>query len=267
MAARVIDGKAVAAAVRERVRGEVAAYDGRGRPGAGAGDGARRRRPGLGDLRAQQAPRLRGGGDALGPPRPRRRRPPRRSCSTWSASLDADDDGRRHPRPAAGARADRPRRGGRRDRPGQGRRRPDPDQRRPARPRDAGPGALHAGRGDGAAAPTRGSSWRAPRRSSSGARSWSACRSRGCCCGANATVTVCHSRTRDLAATCRRADVLVAAVGVPRLLGAEAVKPGRGGDRRRHEPDRGRPGRRRRLRGRGRGRRRRSRRSRAASAR
>jgi methylenetetrahydrofolate dehydrogenase (NADP+) / methenyltetrahydrofolate cyclohydrolase len=43
---------------------------------------------------------------------------------------------------------------------------------------------------------------------------------------ANATVTVCHSRTRDLAATCRRADVLVAAVGVPRLLGADAVKEG-----------------------------------------
>jgi methylenetetrahydrofolate dehydrogenase (NADP+)/methenyltetrahydrofolate cyclohydrolase len=43
---------------------------------------------------------------------------------------------------------------------------------------------------------------------------------------ANATVTICHSRTRDLDATCRRADVLVAAVGVPRLLRAEAVKPG-----------------------------------------
>ncbi len=43
---------------------------------------------------------------------------------------------------------------------------------------------------------------------------------------ANATVTICHSRTRDLAATCARADVLVAAVGVPRLLGADAVKPG-----------------------------------------
>jgi methylenetetrahydrofolate dehydrogenase (NADP+) / methenyltetrahydrofolate cyclohydrolase len=42
----------------------------------------------------------------------------------------------------------------------------------------------------------------------------------------NATVTVCHSRTRDLAAVCRRAGVLVAAVGVPRLLGADAVKPG-----------------------------------------
>jgi methylenetetrahydrofolate dehydrogenase (NADP+) / methenyltetrahydrofolate cyclohydrolase len=43
---------------------------------------------------------------------------------------------------------------------------------------------------------------------------------------ANATVTVCHSRTRDLAETCRRADVLVAAVGVAELLGADAVKPG-----------------------------------------
>jgi methylenetetrahydrofolate dehydrogenase (NADP+) / methenyltetrahydrofolate cyclohydrolase len=42
----------------------------------------------------------------------------------------------------------------------------------------------------------------------------------------SATVTVCHSRTRDLAAVCRRADVLVAAVGVPRLLGVDAVKPG-----------------------------------------
>jgi methylenetetrahydrofolate dehydrogenase (NADP+) / methenyltetrahydrofolate cyclohydrolase len=42
----------------------------------------------------------------------------------------------------------------------------------------------------------------------------------------NATVTTCHSRTSDLAAVCRRADVLVAAVGVPRLLGADAIKPG-----------------------------------------
>jgi methylenetetrahydrofolate dehydrogenase (NADP+)/methenyltetrahydrofolate cyclohydrolase len=42
----------------------------------------------------------------------------------------------------------------------------------------------------------------------------------------NATVTICHSRTRDLAAVCSQADVLVAAVGVPRLLGAEHVKLG-----------------------------------------
>jgi len=44
--------------------------------------------------------------------------------------------------------------------------------------------------------------------------------------GEHATVTVCHSRTRDLAEVCRRADVLVAAVGSPRLIGAEMVKPG-----------------------------------------
>lgn len=43
---------------------------------------------------------------------------------------------------------------------------------------------------------------------------------------ANATVTVCHSRTHDLPGVCRRADVLVAAVGVPHLLGADAIKPG-----------------------------------------
>jgi methylenetetrahydrofolate dehydrogenase (NADP+)/methenyltetrahydrofolate cyclohydrolase len=44
--------------------------------------------------------------------------------------------------------------------------------------------------------------------------------------GADATVTVCHSRTRDLAAVCARADVLIAAVGRPRMVGAEWVKPG-----------------------------------------
>jgi methylenetetrahydrofolate dehydrogenase (NADP+)/methenyltetrahydrofolate cyclohydrolase len=42
----------------------------------------------------------------------------------------------------------------------------------------------------------------------------------------DATVTICHSRTRDLAATCRRADILVVAAGVAGLIGAEAVKPG-----------------------------------------
>ncbi len=42
----------------------------------------------------------------------------------------------------------------------------------------------------------------------------------------NATVTMCHSRTRDLAALCARAEILIAAVGVPRLIDAEYVKPG-----------------------------------------
>jgi methylenetetrahydrofolate dehydrogenase (NADP+) / methenyltetrahydrofolate cyclohydrolase len=44
--------------------------------------------------------------------------------------------------------------------------------------------------------------------------------------GANATVTVCHSRTRELAAVCRRADVLVVAVGRARMVKADWVKPG-----------------------------------------
>jgi methylenetetrahydrofolate dehydrogenase (NADP+)/methenyltetrahydrofolate cyclohydrolase len=42
----------------------------------------------------------------------------------------------------------------------------------------------------------------------------------------NATVTMCHSRTRDLPGVCRRADVLIAAVGVPGLIGSEHVKEG-----------------------------------------
>ncbi len=43
---------------------------------------------------------------------------------------------------------------------------------------------------------------------------------------AHATVTICHSRTRDLAAVCREADVLIAAVGRPALIGAGHVAPG-----------------------------------------
>jgi methylenetetrahydrofolate dehydrogenase (NADP+)/methenyltetrahydrofolate cyclohydrolase len=42
----------------------------------------------------------------------------------------------------------------------------------------------------------------------------------------NATVTVCHSRTRGLADVCARADVLIAAAGAPGLIGPEHVKPG-----------------------------------------
>jgi methylenetetrahydrofolate dehydrogenase (NADP+) / methenyltetrahydrofolate cyclohydrolase len=42
----------------------------------------------------------------------------------------------------------------------------------------------------------------------------------------NATVTMCHSRTRDLPDVCRRADVLVAAVGCARMIGGDWVKPG-----------------------------------------
>lgn len=42
----------------------------------------------------------------------------------------------------------------------------------------------------------------------------------------DATVTICHSRTRNLAEECRRADILVAAIGRPAMLAAEHIKPG-----------------------------------------
>jgi methylenetetrahydrofolate dehydrogenase (NADP+)/methenyltetrahydrofolate cyclohydrolase len=42
----------------------------------------------------------------------------------------------------------------------------------------------------------------------------------------NATVTLCHTRTRDLAAEVRRADIVIAAAGVPGLVTADMVKPG-----------------------------------------
>ncbi len=44
--------------------------------------------------------------------------------------------------------------------------------------------------------------------------------------GLDATVTICHSKTPDLQATCKRADVLVAAIGKPRFVTRDYVKPG-----------------------------------------
>jgi methylenetetrahydrofolate dehydrogenase (NADP+)/methenyltetrahydrofolate cyclohydrolase len=43
---------------------------------------------------------------------------------------------------------------------------------------------------------------------------------------AHATVTTCHSRTRDLPAVARRADVLIAATGRPKMVGGDWIKPG-----------------------------------------
>ena len=44
--------------------------------------------------------------------------------------------------------------------------------------------------------------------------------------GRNATVTVCHSRTRDIGAVTRQADILIVAIGKTRFVTAEMVKPG-----------------------------------------
>jgi methylenetetrahydrofolate dehydrogenase (NADP+)/methenyltetrahydrofolate cyclohydrolase len=43
---------------------------------------------------------------------------------------------------------------------------------------------------------------------------------------ANATVTICHSRTRDLAGECARAEILVAAIGRPEMITSEYIRPG-----------------------------------------
>jgi methylenetetrahydrofolate dehydrogenase (NADP+)/methenyltetrahydrofolate cyclohydrolase len=44
--------------------------------------------------------------------------------------------------------------------------------------------------------------------------------------GVDATVTLCHSRTPDLGAFCRQADILVAAIGIPQFIKGDMVKPG-----------------------------------------
>ena len=54
--------------------------------------------------------------------------------------------------------------------------------------------------------------------------------------GANATVTICHTRTEDLAGHTRRADILVAATGQPNMITADMVKDRRRGHRRWYKP-------------------------------
>jgi len=44
--------------------------------------------------------------------------------------------------------------------------------------------------------------------------------------GENATVTVCHSKTKDLAGVCKRADIVVAAIGKAKMITADYIKPG-----------------------------------------
>ena len=44
--------------------------------------------------------------------------------------------------------------------------------------------------------------------------------------GADATVTLCHSRTPDLPGFCREADIVVAAIGIPQFVKGDWIKPG-----------------------------------------
>jgi methylenetetrahydrofolate dehydrogenase (NADP+)/methenyltetrahydrofolate cyclohydrolase len=44
--------------------------------------------------------------------------------------------------------------------------------------------------------------------------------------GVDATVTVCHSRTKNIGAVCREADIIIAALGIPEFVRGEMIKPG-----------------------------------------
>ena len=85
---------------------------------------------------------------------------------------------------------------------------------------------MHAGRRDGAAARLRDPGRRAPRRSWSGRSDIVGKPVALLLLHQSATVTIAHSRTRDLAEVTRRADILVAAVGRPEMITGDMIKPG-----------------------------------------
>ena len=140
---------------------------------------------------------------------------------------------RRDPRPDAVARADRRSARDAGDRSDEGRRRPASVQRRPALPRPPDARSRDTAR---CHAPPR----RVPHPDR---RARAVVVGRSTLVGkpmamlllqANATVTICHSRTEDLARHTLDADVLVAAVGLPGVITADMVKQGATVDRRRH---------------------------------
>ena len=101
-----------------------------------------------------------------------------------------------------------------------------------------GPAAVHAARRAWSCCDATTSTWRAPRRSSSAAPSSSASRSPRCCCRPTRPSRPATRARATCAAVCRRADVLVAAVGRAAADHGRLGQARRGGDRRRHEPRR-----------------------------
>ena len=235
MPARVIDGRAVAAQVRAQV-----AARGR-RPSPSAPDAG----PGLATVLVGDDPASAvyvGGkqkasrevGHRRLRPSPARRHARGGGRRARSSALNADDEVSGILVQLPGARSPRRRAPHRPGRPGQGRRRPDARERRAARARAPGPAPVHAAgvmellaHAGARLRGRRGRRRRAlePLRQADGP---AAAR------GATRRSPTAHSRTRDLAAVCRRADVLIAAVGRAGLVRGDWVKPGRDGDRRGH---------------------------------
>ena len=121
--------------------------------------------------------------------------------------------------------------------PVEGRGRLPPRQRRAARPEQARPAPVHAGRRSWSSSVARGSSLRGMRAVVVGRSDIVGKPMANLLMHADATVTVAHSKTRDLPAVCREADLLVAAMGKARLRDGR-LREGRGRRRRRRDqPD------------------------------
>ena len=134
--------------------------------------------------------------------------------------------GPRHSGAVAAAAANRSLQGDRGDRSRKGRRRLPSDECRAAHARLADV-SCHARRSDASCSPAR-----CMPRSPASMRWWSAApaisagRSPSSSSPSSATVTVAHSKTRDLPAVCRRADLLLVAIGRPEIVRGDWIKPG-----------------------------------------
>ena len=147
------------------------------------------------------------------------------------ARLNARCRRARHPGAVAAAQAHRHAHGAAGDRSGQGRRRLSSDQCRPAGLDRAGraarlPGALHAARLLDAAARRRWARWPASNAVVVGRSTLVGRPVAQLLLRADCTVTIAHSRTRDLPALCRQADILVVAIGKPEFVRGDWIKPG-----------------------------------------
>ena len=221
MTARILDGKATLAAIKAELTDRVAVLAARGVvPASGPSSSATTRAPRGTSARSTRTARDR---RHQHPPRPARDGHPGRGRGGHRRA-ERRPGLHRLPRAAAHrARRDGPAVTGR---PGQGHRRPAPDQPRLAGPGKPGATAVHA---DGLIellrrfdVPIAGAHVVIVGRGITVGRPLGLILTRK---SENATVTICHTGTKDLAAQVREGDIVVAAAGVPGIITADMVKP------------------------------------------
>ena len=237
MAATIIDGKAISAQIRGELTQEVAKLKKETGRHPGAGGRAGRRQPRVQGLRRREGEGLRGAGAGVQEVRAARATPRSRSCSPWSRSSTTT------PRSTASwcscrcpSRSTRTRSSPRstRTRTSTGSTRSTsagwssaPTASSPARPT----GCIHLLKRSGVK--LAGAEVVVVGRSNIVGKPVALLLLQE-----HATVTICHSKTRDLGEVCRRADVLVVAIGRPKMITADMVQAGRRRDRRRRQPPR-----------------------------